>query len=94
MDPDPKFLKEIRLIPEEFENNNGFKIWGDYAEIISFSDYDTPNDTDEVLVITIKDKIIVKLLKDIFNFIWTRSTNYTEADYQKGAALFSKTIND
>lgn len=90
MNPDPSFLKEIRLIPEEFENNNGFKIYGDYAEILSFSTSNIDGDLDDVLVITIKDKIIVKLLKDIFDFIWNRSEIYTEKDFKEGETTFNK----
>jgi sugar-specific transcriptional regulator TrmB len=93
MNPDSKTLKEIRLIPKEFENNNGFRIFGEYAEIVSFSDIESNNENDDFLVITIQDKIIVKLLKDIFNFIWSRSELYTTADYKKGELTFKQTHN-
>jgi hypothetical protein len=90
MSPDPKFLKEIRRIPQEFQNNNCFKIFGDYAEILSFSDMEPDGSLEDVLIITIKDKIIVKLLKDIFDFIWNRSDIYTSKDFKEGEGLFNK----
>lgn len=62
-----KFKKEIRIIPKEFKNNNSFRIWGDTVNIISYE-----NQTDFITV-TIKDKFIVSLIEDMWDFIWSRS---------------------
>lgn len=71
MDPSPKFKKQIRIIPPEFTNRNAFRLWGDYAEIISF------DENGKFIVITIKDRIVIGLLRDVFRFIWKVSKVYT-----------------
>lgn len=63
-----KYLKEIRILPKEFDDNNSFIIWDNNINIIS----ETPND--EIMVVSIKDPNISKLMKNMFDFIWVKSS--------------------
>lgn len=62
-----KFLKELRMLPRAFDDMNSFRIWDDTINIVSF------DDNDEFIVITIKDKFVAQLMKNMFDFIWERS---------------------
>ena len=66
-------LKEVRILPSEIENNNYFKIWDDYVEIVSF------DETKEgFVVIVIHDKFVAGLMRSMYDFIWERSAVYHE----------------
>lgn len=60
-------LKEQRLMPKNFSDRNSFRIWDDTTIIIS---YDIKND---FVILTIKDKYIAGLLKDLYDYIWDNS---------------------
>lgn len=62
-----KYLKEIRLLPEGFDDNNSFRIWDETINIVSYGE------GDEFLIITIKDKYVARFMKNIFDFIWGKS---------------------
>lgn len=63
-----KYLKEIRKLPQDaMFGDNSLRIWDDTVNIIS------EDDSKEFIVITIKDKFVVKLMKDMFDFMWNRS---------------------
>ncbi|MCA9382148.1 hypothetical protein KC660_01945 [Candidatus Dojkabacteria bacterium] len=64
MNKPKKYLKEIRILPEELDDNNSFIIWDNNINIIS------ETEDNEVLVISIKDPNVAQLMKNIFDFIW------------------------
>ncbi|MCA9382860.1 hypothetical protein KC909_00705 [Candidatus Dojkabacteria bacterium] len=66
-----KYLKEVRLLPRELDNNNSLRIWDDTVNIVSYSD------NDEFIIVTIKDKYLSELMKNMYDFIWERTTKYT-----------------
>jgi sugar-specific transcriptional regulator TrmB len=66
-----KYMKEIRSIPEQLCDNNSFRIWDDYVNIISFE-----NPT-EFILITIYDKFIAEMMKNMFDFIWDQCEQYS-----------------
>lgn len=63
-----KYLKEIKRLPMDAKlGENSLRIWDDTINIIS------EDGSNEFIVITIKDKFVVKLMKDMFDFMWNRS---------------------
>ncbi len=63
-----KYLKEQRDLPENFKDNNSFRIWDDTAIILS------SDENGEFIVLTIRDRYMVTLLKSLFDFLWLHST--------------------
>jgi sugar-specific transcriptional regulator TrmB len=62
-----KYLKEIKRLPKDAKlGENSLRIWDDTVNIIS---EDKNND---FIVITIKDKFVVNLMKNMFDFMWNR----------------------
>ena len=47
-----KLLKEVRIVPEDADDTNSFRIYGDVTEVVSF------DDDNEYIIITISDKFI------------------------------------
>lgn len=66
-----KYLKEVRLLPRELDDNNSLRIWDDTVNIVSYSD------NDEFIIVTIKDKYLSELMKNMYDFIWEKTTKYT-----------------
>lgn len=62
-----KYLKEVRILPKEFNDNNSFIIWDNNINIIS------ETAKGEILVVSIKDPNIAQLMKNMFDFIWMQS---------------------
>jgi diketogulonate reductase-like aldo/keto reductase/sugar-specific transcriptional regulator TrmB len=60
-------LKDLRILPHEFENQNMIRIYDDTAYIFSSSK------KEELIILKIKDKIAVGMLKDLFDYIFERS---------------------
>jgi hypothetical protein len=58
------YFKEIRAIPEELCDNNSFRIWDDCINIVSF------DEDNNYIIITIKDKYVAQMMKNMFDFIW------------------------
>jgi sugar-specific transcriptional regulator TrmB len=67
MATDKKLLKEIRMMPGGFNDKNTLRIWEDTVNIISF------DDNDDFVVVTIKDKYIALLIRNLFDFVWNKS---------------------
>ncbi len=65
--------KEVRILPSEIENNNYFKLWDDYVEIVSFDET-----KEDFVVITIHDKFVAGLMRSMYDFIYERSAVYHE----------------
>lgn len=65
-----KLLKEIRLMPKDIIDFNAFRIAGDTTHITSF------DEKKDYVVITIKDKFVTELMKNLFDFVWNRSELY------------------
>lgn len=61
-------MKELRILPSEIDKGNYLKIWDDYIEIMDFDE-----NLGEYTVITIKDELVAKMLKTMYDFIWERS---------------------
>jgi len=70
------YKKEVRIIPEEIDENTSFRIWDDTMNIVSF------DDNDEFIVVTIKDKFISRLFKKMYDFIWRRSKPFSAKDFK------------
>lgn len=63
-----KYLKEVRKLPGDAKlGENSLRIWDDTINIISEDEFG------EFIIITIKDKLVVKLMKDMYDFMWNRS---------------------
>lgn len=63
-----KYLKEVRKLPSDAKlGENSLRIWDDTINIISEDEFG------EFIIITIKDKLVVKLMKDMYDFMWNRS---------------------
>lgn len=62
-----KYLKEVRVLPKELDDNNSIRIWDDTVHIVS------QDDDNEYLVMIIKDQQIAKLMKNMYDFIWEAS---------------------
>lgn len=60
-------LKEIRLMPDDIDKDISFRIYDNTMYLISF------NEIDELIIITIKDCFFVKLMKNLYDFIWSNS---------------------
>lgn len=65
-----KHLKEIRLMPKGFEDNNTLRVWDNTVNIISF------DDQEEYVVVTIKDRYIANIIRNLFDFVWKQSTKF------------------
>lgn len=70
MIPSEKDLKEIRILPPDVEDRNYFRVYDDTVVIIS------RDETEDFIVITLKDIFVANLMKNLFDFIWTRSETY------------------
>lgn len=71
MSKQKKYLKEVRFSPKDWNDTSSLRIWDDTVNIITYDDHN------EFLVITIKDKFVANLMKNMYNFIWQRSdSNY------------------
>jgi sugar-specific transcriptional regulator TrmB len=77
-----KYKKEIRILPEELNDRNSFRIWDDTINIVSY------DDKNEFIVITIKDKFVIQLMKTMYDFIWRRS-KASEIFYSNKEASFN-----
>lgn len=64
------YRKEIRIYPKEFQDNNSIRIWDDYVNIISY------DDNGEFIVITIVDKYVASMMKNLYDFVWKFSKPY------------------
>ena len=62
-----KYLKEVRLAPPEWDDTSSLRIWDDVINIITY------DDNNEFVVITIKDKFVAKLMKNMYGLIWKMS---------------------
>lgn len=64
-----KYLKEIRRLPKDASmlSSNSLRIWDNTVNIVS------EDENGEFIVVTIKDKFLVKLMKDMYDFMWNRS---------------------
>jgi sugar-specific transcriptional regulator TrmB len=64
-----KYLKEIRKIPQDaIFAENSLRIWDDTINIVS------EDENREFIIITIRDQYVSRMLKTMFDFIWTRSS--------------------
>lgn len=64
-----KYFKELKRMPPDTSMvSNSLRIWDDTVNIIS------EDENKEFIIITIKDKFVVKLMKEMFDFMWSRST--------------------
>lgn len=70
MSTSKKFLKEIRLIPDNILDKNDLRIYNDQVEILSF------DEINDFIVVSIKDKYLTDLMKNMFDFVWERSEVY------------------
>jgi predicted DNA-binding transcriptional regulator len=62
-----KYLKEIRRLPPDTKlRENSLRIWDNTINILS------EDDQGEFIIITIKDKFVVTLMKDMYDFMWNR----------------------
>jgi sugar-specific transcriptional regulator TrmB len=57
-------LKIVKILPEELEDMNSFRIWDNTMNFFS------EDERGETLVITITDMYVVKFFKKIYDFIW------------------------
>ncbi len=63
-----KYLKEVKRLPTDAKfGENSLRIWDDTVNIIS------EDESGEFIIITIKDKLVVRLMKDMYDFMWNRS---------------------
>ena len=63
-----KYLKEIRRMPPDAKMaENSLRIWDNTVNIIS------EDENREFIIVTIKDRFLVKLMKDMYDFMWNRS---------------------
>lgn len=63
-----KYLKQIRRMPPDAQMaENSLRIWDNTINIIS------EDENREFIIVTIKDRFLVNLMKEMFNFIWNRS---------------------
>ena len=65
-----KYLKEIRILPPEYNDKNSVRIWDNTVNIFS------SDEKGDLIVITITDKYVTRSMKTMFDFIWDRSTPY------------------
>lgn len=70
MDTSEKLLKEVRILPDSLMDSNNFRVWDDTINIVSY------DETKEFILITIKDKYVAELMKNMYDFIWKRSKVY------------------
>ncbi len=70
MSSSKKHLKEIRLMPKGFEDKNTLRIWDDTVNIISF------DEQEDYVVVTIKDRYISEIIRNLFDFVWRQSSQY------------------
>ncbi len=70
MKNDQAMLKEVRLLPEDVEEENFFRIYDDTVVIIS------RDEANDFIVMTLQDKFVAGLMKSLFDFIWNRSQEY------------------
>lgn len=63
-----KYIKQIKRLPIDAKlGENSLRIWDDTVNIIS------EDELGEFIIITIKDKFVVRLMKDMYDFMWNRS---------------------
>ncbi len=63
-----KYLKQVKRLPDDARlGENSLRIWDDTINIIS------EDELGEFIIITIKDKFVVRLMKDMYDFMWNRS---------------------
>jgi sugar-specific transcriptional regulator TrmB len=60
-------LKEIRIMPDEIDKDISFRIYDHTMYLISL------NELNELIIITIKDYFFVKLMKNLYDYIWSNS---------------------
>lgn len=72
MKTSPKLLKEIRLMPKDLKDFNSMRVSGKVTCITSF------DDKKDYIVITISDKYVAELTKNLFDFAWNRSEVYSK----------------
>lgn len=68
-----KYLKKTRLTPPEMQDTSSLRIWDDTINIFTY------DDNNEFLVITLTDKFVAELLKNMYDFIWNHSRTYGSA---------------
>jgi sugar-specific transcriptional regulator TrmB len=74
-----EFLKEVRLLPSDFDDLNSIRIWDDVTDIVSY------DDKGEFIVITIQDKFITEMMKNMYDFIWDRSKVITQEEIENAS---------
>lgn len=67
-----QLLKEVRILPDNFTSSHGYRIYGDTIEIVSF------DENKDYIVVTIQDRYITELMKNMFDFIWDHSEVFTK----------------
>jgi diketogulonate reductase-like aldo/keto reductase len=72
-----KLKKEVRILPSEISSENELIIVDDYVFIV------IDRDIDNQTIITIHNKFIAELLKQLYDFIWIRSARYAGNDDAK-----------
>jgi len=65
-----KLQKEVRITPWELKSSDNLRIFDDTVQINVF------DSKGEVTVYSIEDKFVADLLKEMFDFIWERSSIY------------------
>lgn len=68
-------LKEIRLLPEAIDRDISYRIYDNTMYLISF------DELNELIVITIKDHFFVKLMKNLYDFVWSHSKPISSMTY-------------
>ncbi len=63
-----KYYKEVRVLPDTYNDPNSLRIWDNTAMILSY------DEQGEFIILTIKDKYIVTLLKSFYDFLWESSS--------------------
>ncbi len=72
-----ELLKEMHVLPEEIDKNTSFSIYDETIILV------TTSPTNEILTITIKDKFVANLMKNVYDFIWKHSKLYKHHNENK-----------
>ena len=70
----PNSYKQVRVLPERFDDNNSIRIWDNTVNIISY------DENNEFIIITLKDKYIAELMKNFYDFLWDHCTVYSRRE--------------
>jgi len=65
-----KLNKEVRILSEEFESEDSWKIYDDYVDITIY-----PKDEPEICI-SIHNTAIAQIMKEHFDYIWRRSAEF------------------